>query len=125
MAESSVDFVIDLEKPEDQLIEELVGLLSKNQEKINKQGNASLNILIKKKGQEPKPFSYNITKEDMNNAEKDYLFPKVVAEVIKKEFNPKIASNEKLVSHIMEDLKKDPYWSNRVTKIIKTLKEGK
>lgn len=125
MAENSVDLIIDLEKPKDQLIEELVGLLAKNKDKIDKEGNAALNIVVKKKGHEPKSISYNVSKDDINESEKDYLFPKVVAEVIKKEFNPKIASNEKLVGHIMEDLKKDPYWSNRVTKLIKTLKEGK
>lgn len=125
MSESSVDLIIDLEKSEDQLIEELVGLLHNNQTQVNKNGNTSLNLLIKKKGQEPKPFKYNITKEDIAEAEKDYIFPKVVGEIIKKEFNPKIAKNESLVNHIMEDLKKDPYWSNRVTKIIKALKEEK
>ncbi|MFN8577181.1 MAG: hypothetical protein U0354_10020 [Candidatus Sericytochromatia bacterium] len=125
MAENSVDLIIDLEKPKDQLIEELVGLLAKNKDKIDKEGNAALNIVVKKKGHEPKSISYNVSKDDISEGEKDYLFPKVVAEVIKKEFNPKIASNEKLVGHIMEDLKKDPYWSNRVTKIIKALKEGK
>ena len=125
MTEDSVDLIIDLEKPEDQLIEDLVGLLSKNEEKLNKDGNANLKLLIKKKGSPPKPYTYSVTKENMLEAEKDYVFPKVVGEVIKKEFNPKIAQNEKLLNHIIEDLKKDPYWSNRVTKIIKSLKEGK
>jgi len=66
---------------------------------------------------------YNVTKEHIEDGEKDYVFPKVVGEVIKREFNPKIANNEKLVSHIMEELKKDPYWSDRVVKLIKSLKE--
>jgi len=61
----------------------------------------------------------------MTEAEKNYVFPKVVEEVLKKEFNPKIAKNEKLLNHIMEELKKDPYWSNRVVKLIKSLKENK
>lgn len=125
MADESVDLIIDLEKPKDQLIEDLVGLLAIKDEALKKDGNAKLNFLIKKKGEKPKPFSYNLSQEDMSEAEKEYLFPKVVGEVIKKEFNPKIAQNEKLLNHIIEDLKKDPYWSNRVTKIIKTLKEGK
>lgn len=125
MSENSVDLIIDLEKPEDQLIEELVGLLHSNKDKLDKNDNSSFNLMVKKKGQNPTPFKYNVSKEDLNNAEKDYVFPKVVGEVIKKEFNPKIAKNEKLVNNIMEELKKDPYWSNRVTKIIKTLKEEK
>ena len=66
---------------------------------------------------------YNLNNENINKAEQDYVFPKVVEEVLKKEFNPKIATNEKLKQHIMEELKKDPYWSDRVVKLIKALKE--
>jgi len=123
VADNSIDLIIDLEKPEDQLIEDLVGLLTKSEEKINKDGNTSFNFLIKKKGKEPIPYSYQINKDEVAKAENDYVFPKVVGEVIKKEFNSKVAQNEKLLNHIIEDLKKDPYWSNRVTKIIKSLKE--
>ena len=124
MTDDSVDLIIDLEKPEDQLIEDLVGLLTKSEEKLKKEGQTNLNFLIKKKGKDPKPYSYKLNQEDMLKAENDYVFPKVVGEVIKKEFNSKVAQNEKLLNHIIEDLKKDPYWSNRVTKIIKSLKEG-
>ena len=124
MTENSVDLIIDLEKPEDQLIEDLVGLLAKNEESIQNNGEAKLNFIIKKKGKEPKPYTYNVTKEDVEKAENDYVFPKVVGEVIKKEFNSKVAQDEKLLNHIIQDLRKDPYWSNRVTKIIKSLKEG-
>ena len=124
MTDDSVDLIIDLEKPEDQLIEDLVGLLTKSEEKLKKEGQTNLNFLIKKKGKDPKPYSYKLNQEDMLKAENDYVFPKVVGEVIKKEFNSKVAQNEKLLNHIIGDLKKDPYWSNRVTKIIKSLKEG-
>lgn len=124
MSEKSVDLIIDLDKPEDQLVEDLVGLLLKNEKKINQEGRSDFNLLLKKNGKEPKNFTYKVDKKDIAKAENDYVFPKVVGEVIKKEFNPKIAQNEKLLNHIIEDLKKDPYWSNRVTNLIKSLKEG-
>lgn len=123
MSEELVDLIVDLEKSDDQLLEDIVGLLSKNQEKLKKEGQVALNFLVKKKGEKPKPFVYNLNKDHMTEAEKNYVFPKVVEEVLKKEFNPKIAKNEKLLNHIMEELKKDPYWSNRVVKLIKSLKE--
>lgn len=123
MADESVDLILDLEKSDEELIEELASVFSANQNKIGKEGQVALNFLVKKKGEKPKPVVYNLNKENIESAEKDYVFPKVVEEVVKREFNPKIAKNEKLVNHIMEELKKDPYWSGRVVKLIKSLKE--
>ncbi len=123
MSEESKDLVLDLEKSDDELLEEITNLISKNQKKIGNEGQVALNFLVKKKGEKPKSVVYNVTKEHIEDGEKEYVFPKVVEEVIKKEFNSKIANNQKLVSHIMEELKKDPYWSNRVVKLIKSLKE--
>ncbi|MBC7475706.1 MAG: hypothetical protein H7263_15595 [Candidatus Sericytochromatia bacterium] len=123
MSEESKDLVLDLEKSDDELLEEITNLISKNQKKIGNEGQVALNFLVKKKGEKPQSVVYNVTKEHIEDGEKEYVFPKVVEEVIKKEFNSKIANNQKLVSHIMEELKKDPYWSNRVVKLIKSLKE--
>jgi len=123
VTEEKVDLLIDLEKSDDQLLEDIVSLLSKNEDKLEKEGQIALNFLVKKKGEKPKPFVYNLNKEHMSEAEKNYVFPKVVEEVLKKEFNPKVAKNDKLMKHIMDELKKDPYWSNRVVNLIKSLKE--
>ena len=124
MESESVDVILDLEKPEEQLLEEIVNLLGDNQNKLKKEGQIALNFLVKKKGEKPKPIVYNLNKEQIEEAEKDYVFPKVVGEVIRREFNPNIAKNEKLLNHIMDELKKDPYWSDRVVKLIKSLKEN-
>lgn len=123
MAEKSIDFIVDLDKPKEEVIEKIVDLLNKTDDKLKKEGQVALNFLVKKKGEKEKTFVYNLNKEGLKESEKEYVFPKVVEEVLKKEFNPKIAKNEKLLNHIIEELKKDPYWSDRVVKLIKTLKE--
>ena len=74
MSEESIDLIVDLEKPEDQLLEDLVRLISKNEEKFKKEGQVALNFLVKKKGEKPKPFVYNINKETMTKAEENYFF---------------------------------------------------
>jgi hypothetical protein len=123
VADQSIDFVVDLDKPKEEVLEKLVEALSKTDEKLKKEGQVALNFLVKKKGEKQKSFVYNLNKEGMQESEKDFVFPKVVEEVLKREFNPRIAKNEKLLNHVMEELKKDPYWSDRVVKLIKTLKD--
>ena len=80
-------------------------------------------FLVKKIGQKDKSFVYNLNKDSVGEAERDLAFPILIEEIIKKEFNPKVAKNEKLLNHIKEELKKDPYWSNRTVKLLKAIKE--
>lgn len=125
MAENNSEvLVIDLDKPKEELIEDIVNLLKTNKLKIQKEGQSALNFLVKKKGEKDKSFVYNLSKEDLDDDAKNYVFPLVVEEVLKREFNPKIAKNEKLVNHVMTELKKDPYWTDRVVKLVNSLKKN-
>lgn len=122
MAEK-VSFVIDLDKPKEELISTITSFLEQKEELMKKEGQVALNFLVKKIGQKDKSFVYNLNKDSVGEAERDLAFPILIEEIIKKEFNPKVAKNEKLLNHIKEELKKDPYWSNRTVKLLKAIKE--
>ncbi len=122
MAEK-VSFVIDLDKPKEELIKTITSFLEQKEELMKKEGQIALNFLVKKIGQKDKSFVYNLNKDSVGEAERDLAFPILIEEIIKKEFNPKVAKNEKLLNHIKEELKKDPYWSNRTVKLLKAIKE--
>ena len=119
------NIVIDLDKSDEELLKTIAELLNDTENKVEKDGELLLNFLIKKNGEKEKKFVYNLTKEQLKDTQIDFVFPKVVEEVLKKEFNPKIAKNDKLVKHLMKELREDPYWSNRIVKLIKSLKEKK
>ncbi|MFN8674683.1 MAG: hypothetical protein U0457_21700 [Candidatus Sericytochromatia bacterium] len=123
MAENNVDLVIDLEKSDDDLVKDIVKVLKKSKDEMTEKGEVALNFLVKKKGENPQPFVYNFNKDSFFNAEKSYIFPKVIEEIVKKEFNPKIAKDEKLLKHIIDELKNDPYWSGKVVELVKSLRE--
>lgn len=122
MAEK-VSFVIDLDKPKEELISTITSFLEQKEELMKKEGQVALNFLVKKNGQKDKSFVYNLNKDSVGEAERELAFPILIEEIIKKEFNPKVAKNEKLLNHIKEELKKDPYWSNRTVKLLKAIKE--
>lgn len=121
----SVDFVIDLDKPQEEVLKDIAELVSNNSTDLKGGQEVALNFLVKKKGEKEQKLVYNLNREKLDEGEKEFVFPKVIGEVLKKEFNPKIAKNEKLMNHIMNELKTDPYWSNRVVKLIQSLKEEK
>lgn len=123
MSVEKPDMVIDFDKPKEEVIRDLNKLVKDSRERIEKEGQIALNFLLKKKGEKEKKIVYNLNKDLIDGFEKEFVFPKVIEEVVKKEFNPKIAQNEKLMSHIMGELKKDPYWTDRVVNLIKTIKE--
>ncbi len=123
MADSNVDLVIDLEKSDDDLVKDIVKVLKNSKDTMTEKGEVDLKFLVKNKGEEPKPFVYNFNKDSFSEAEKSYVFPKVIEEIIKKEFNTKIAKNDKMVKHIIDELRNDPYWSEKVVELIKSLKD--
>ncbi|MEK7432240.1 MAG: hypothetical protein AABZ74_03825 [Cyanobacteriota bacterium] len=125
MADSNVDLVIDLEKSDDDLVKDIVKVLKNSKDTMTEKGEVDLKFLVKNKGEEPKPFVYNFNKDSFSEAEKSYVFPKVIEEIIKKEFNTKIAKNDKMVKHIIDELRNDPYWSEKVVELIKSLKDKK
>jgi len=118
------NIVIDLDKPDEELLKTIAEFLNNTENKVEKEGALSLNFLVRKKGEKDKKLVYNLTREELKESHIDFVFPKVVGEVLKKEFNPKIAKNEKLVKHLMKELREDPYWSNRIVKLVKSLKEN-
>lgn len=123
MAEEKIDLVIDLEKSDDDLVKDIVKVLSASKDKMTEEGEVALNFLVKKKGENPEPFVYNFNKDNFSEAEKSYVFPKVIEEIIKKEFNLKISKDKKMVNHIIKELRNDPYWSVKVVDLVKSLKE--
>lgn len=123
MVLSKSDFIIDLDAPQEEVISSITKYLEQKEQQMHKEGEVALNFLIKKKGEKDKNFQYNLNKNSIGEAEREITFPLIIEEILKKELNPKIAKNQKLVTHIKEELKKDPYWSNRALKLIKTIKE--
>lgn len=120
---SKSDFTIDLDAPQEEVIASITKYLEQKEQQMHKEGEVALNFLVKKKGEKDKNFQYNLNKNSIGEAEREITFPLIIEEILKKELNPKIAKNQKLVTHIKEELKKDPYWSNRALKLIKAIKE--
>ena len=82
VADSNVDLVIDLEKSDDDLVKDIVKVLKNSKDTMTEKGEVDLKFLVKNKGEEPKPFVYNFNKDSFSEAEKSYVFPKVIEEII-------------------------------------------
>lgn len=109
--------VINLDEGKEAVIQQVTEILKRYSVYL-KEGDISLSFVLKQTGEKDREFSYNFTQEGFEDAEKDVAFPVVVKEILKKEFPAKIANNKKLIDHVMDDLKTDPYWSNNIIKLL-------
>lgn len=109
--------VINLDDGKEALVQQVSEILKRYSIYL-KEGDINLSFILRKNGEKDREFSYNFTKDGYETKEKDVVFPVVVREILRKEFPEKIASNPKLVKHVMQDLKNDPYWSDNVVKLL-------
>jgi hypothetical protein len=109
--------VINLDDGKEALVQQVSEILKRYSVYL-KEGDINLSFILRKNGEKDREFSYNFTKDGYETKEKDVVFPVVVREILRKEFPEKIASNPKLVKHVMQDLKNDPYWSDNVVKLL-------
>ena len=109
--------VISLDEGKDAVIQQVTEILKRYSVYI-KEGDIPLSFILRKTGVKDRQFDYTFTQDGLEDAEKDVSFPVVVKEILKQEFPAKIAGNKKLINHVMEDLKTDPYWSNNIVKLL-------
>lgn len=124
MEEKTLTFELNLDESKEKVLDSINKIVEEQKKNLVTEGQIALNFLLKKKGEKPKTFVYNLTKDKVEGLEKDFVFPKVIEGVLKKEFTDKIAKNPGLMEHISKELRNDPYWSDRVVDLIKTLKEN-
>ena len=117
MSAKEAPIIIDLDAGKESVITQVTEILKRYSTYL-KEGDISLSFVLKKSGKKDKEFDYNFTQDGYDNAEKDVVFPVVVKEILRKELPEKIASNQRLVNHVMQDLKRDPYWSTHVIKLL-------
>jgi hypothetical protein len=109
--------LINLDDGKDTVVQQVTEILKRYSVYL-KEGDITLSFILRKAGEKDLEFSYNFTQDSYDSAEKDLVFPVVVKEILRKEFPEHLASNERLVQHVMKDLKQDPYWSNNVVKLL-------
>lgn len=109
--------IIDLDAGKSAVVQQVTEILKRYSVYL-KEGDITLSFILRKSGEKDREFSYNFTQDTFDNAEKDVAFPVVVQEILRKEFPENLASNQKLVGHVMQELKQDPYWSNNVVKLL-------
>ena len=117
MSDANPPIIIDLNEGKIAVVQQVTEILKRYAEYL-KEGDISLSFILRKSGEKDREFSYNFTQDGYETAEKDVVFPVVVKEILKKEFPEKIANNPKLIKHVMQDLKSDPYWSTNIVKLL-------
>ncbi len=117
MSTKDTPIIIDLDAGKESVVNQVTEILKRYSTYL-KEGDISLSFVLRQSGKKDKEFDYNFTRDGYDNAEKDVVFPIVVKEILRKELPEKIASNQRLVNHVMQDLKRDPYWSTNVIKLL-------
>lgn len=118
-----LEFEINLDESKENLLSRISNIVQNERKNLNKEKN--LKFLVKKNGKKLKEFIYTLKEENIKEYEKEYVLPKVVSAVIKKELGNKIVEREDIVNNIVDNLKNDPYWSNVVVDLIKSLNKEK
>jgi len=109
--------VINLDAGKNAVVQQVTEILKRYSDYL-KEGDITLSFILRKSGEKDREFSYNFTQDGFDGAEKDVAFPVVVKEILRKEFPEKLVNNQRLVGHVMQELKQDPYWSNNVVKLL-------
>lgn len=109
--------VINLDAGKNAVVQQVTEILKRYSDYL-KEGDITLSFVLRRSGEKDREFSYNFTQDSFDGAEKDVAFPVVVKEILRKEFPEKLVNNQRLVGHVMQELKQDPYWSNNVVKLL-------
>lgn len=113
--------IINLDDGKESVVQQVTEILKRYSVYL-KEGDISLSFVLRKSGEKDRNFSYNFTQDGYESAQKDVAFPILVKEVLRKEFPEHVASNPKLVKHVMGELKQDPYWSNNLIKLLDAIR---
>lgn len=116
--------VINLDDGKEAVVHQLTEIIKRYSSYL-KEGDITLSFVLRQKGEKDREFSYNLNQDAYDSAEKEVVFPVVVEEILKKEFPSNLAQNERLVSHVMSELQRDPYWSNNVVKLLDAIQAHK
>lgn len=121
--EKSLEFEINLDENKENSLNKISSIIEEQRKNLDKEKNLKFTVI--QNGQKIKEFTYTLKKEKIEEYEKEYFLPKVISSVIKKELGSKISENQDIINNIVNNLKDDPYWSERVVKLIKSLNEEK
>ena len=116
------EITIDLDQPDDVLIEQIADLVATLEDPVREGRNVELAFRLQRSGVDERPFTYTLSADSFLQAEQDVVFPRVVSEILAKEFPAKVAQNEQLRQHVIGELKRDPYWSTQVVELVKAMK---
>jgi hypothetical protein len=117
-----LDARVDLDLPDETLVEALASLLAQAREMLARKPAVTLRLTVHHSGAHERVVEHPISPLHFREGEKDLVFPQVVQEILARELPPKIATNQRLVEHVTNELRKDPYWSEAVVELIKALK---
>ncbi|GIW21315.1 MAG: hypothetical protein KatS3mg068_0322 [Candidatus Sericytochromatia bacterium] len=122
-AEAILEFDINLDQSKESSLKRISDIVEEQRKNLYKQKNIKFNVI--QNGKKVKEFVYTLSKEKIEEVEKQIILHQVVSSVIKKELGSKIAQREDIINNIVENLKNDPYWYNNINKLIRALNEEK
>lgn len=110
---------LDFSKPAEELINQITKTILDLRPYLDE--GVTLNFILKKKGEKSQNFVYNLNKDNYLTAQRDAILPYIIEEILKKEFPHKVAVNKKLVGYIVDELKRDPYWTKHLVTLVKAI----
>lgn len=116
------EIILDVSKTDDELVAEIAKTIEGMEDLVKEKGTVELSFRLRGPQGNEQLASYTLSADAYSRAEQDVVFPRVVDEILKREFPAKVAQNEQLRQHVMNELKQDPYWSTQVVELVKTLK---
>ena len=119
--QSAPEITLDLDQPDEVLVEQIAGVVAQLERQVQA-GDVQLAFRLQRSGVDERQFTYTLSADTFQQAEQDVVFPRVVNEILLKEFPAKVAQNERLRQHVIAELKQDPYWSTQVVELVKALK---
>jgi hypothetical protein len=120
--QSAPEIAIDLDQSDDTLIEQIADIVANMEQSVKEGRDVELAFRLQRSGVDERKFTYTLSADAFQQAEQDVVFPRVVNEILLKEFPAKVAQNEQLRQHVIAELKQDPYWSSQVVELVKAMK---
>jgi len=118
-------FTIDIDQSDAQVLDNLAQVVNAVRDEVELEGVLTLELTLLKSGEIDRKILYTLNRERFVEADRDSVFPKVVEEVLKREFPGGVSRNEQLVAHVTKELQKDPYWSGQVIDLLYALRSIK
>jgi hypothetical protein len=114
---------LDLAQGDEMLTELVAKTIADLEPLVQEKGTVELVLVTHKPGSDDSQRkTITLTPERYLKAGQEVVFPRLVESILSKEFPKKVAQNEQLQRHVMEELKRDPYWSTQVIELVKQLK---